>query len=480
MFSASEYPIINTKLIIKFILFMINEKYPIIVSIVAVIVVGVVAFFHFGFLGTNTNVVDLALRVKCDYKSDQGAYQRAIETQNVRICECISDTKIKNTCKDTTLDLKTYSQAVAQFNPSLCNEIKNDNRKQACQTITTSGVKYLSKEDPQYLADIYSLSHNENAIEELSGLLQNNPNNLKNLILLSLAYSGKGLKEQEQGRDQTPYVNKALAIITRAKKLSASNSEVYRAEAYAYEIKPDIFKAIEIYDKAIKLDAKNILAYAGRGHAESMVGILDSALKDFKKAAKLDVDYKNIFIYTNLCRLESSRSDLFKDAVKNCKIVADSKSQDISFRSESSQILATIYLKKGNYSQAEGYLLEAKSLTPQNSNLFVTFSYLYMNMDNYVKAEENAKEAVKLSPTKASARQALSYSLYKQGKFKEAIQEANRGLDLVGDDVSLLTPNKSAMKRNLYYTLANIYNVTSDKENEMKYKKLGDNALLAN
>lgn len=460
---------------------MINEKYPIIVSIVAVVVVGAVAFFHFGFLGTNNaNVGNLNPQVVCDYKSDQGAYQKAVETKNVRICECISDTKIKNTCKDTTMDLKMYTQAIAQFNPSLCNEIKNDSRKQACQTITASGVKYLSKEDPQYLADIYSISHNENAIEELNGLLQKNPNNLKNLILLSLAYSEKGLKEQEQGKDQTPYVEKALTTIVKAKKLSTNNSEVYRAEAYAYEIKPDLPKALSLYDKTIKLDSKNSLAYAGRGHAESMVGLLDNALKDLKKAAELDTNNTNVFVYANLCRLESSRSDLLKDAIRNCKIVANSKSKDISFRSESSQVLATIYIKKGNYQQAESYLLEAKSLTPQNPNLFVAFSYLYINMDNYIKAEKSAKEAIRLSPTKTSAHQALSYSLYKQGKFKEAIQEAKSGLDLVDADVSLLAPNKPAMKKDLYYTLANIYHMTGDKENEMKYKKLGDNAFLAN
>jgi len=103
-----------------------------------------------------------------------------------------------------------------------------------------------------------------------------------------------------------------------------------------------------------------------------------------------------------------------------------------------------------------------------------------MNTGNYVKAEVNAKESIRISSTKADAYQTLAYSLYKQEKYQEAIEKANIGLDLVDNDVSLLEPNKPVMYQDLYYTLANIYNKLGDEANELKYKELGDNALLIN
>lgn len=468
---------------------MQNKKVVITISAIALIAFGAVFYLivqRINEAGKNisqqtkneqTDPSDTLSQVKCNFTNDKDAYQKSIEDQNINICECISDVETKDTCKYTIVDLQMYSQAIAQFDSTLCNEIMEESRKSACLTMVQSGKKYLSEKDPQHLANIYSISHNEEAIGELEKLIQADSTNIANLILLSLAYSEKGLKEQEQGRDQTPYVNKALETIKKAKKLDSNNSEVYRAEGYAYEIKPDIFQAITLYDKAIELDSNNSLAYAGRGHAKSMTGILEGALEDFKKAAKLDTNNENIFIYANLCRLESSRDDLSGDAIKDCKIVVDGGSSDPVFKSESSQILASIYTKNKDYSQARNYLLISKTLTPNDPNLYISFSKLEFAEENYTVAQSQAEKAINLSPTKSASYLALANALYMQEKFNEAIQKAEKGVSLVQNDVSLLDPNKDAMIRDFYYTISHSYKHLGDSANQKKYMDMAESVF---
>ncbi len=461
-----------------------TEKYSIVILVIAIAVVGVVAyvfpsFFNEGQFALN-NIERYLPKVECNYGGDQKTYQAALDNREVGICSCIGEERIKEMCVRVTQDLALYGQAISQSNPDICNEITGEERREACFDMSQSRINYLRENNLQALADDYLFAHSDKAIGELENLIEENPDDSYNLLQLALAYAEKGLSEQEQGNDQAPYVEKALAMIERAKQINPEDSEVYSAEGYVYEIQPNFAKAIESYNRAIELDPNNYSAYAGRGHVNSMIGLLDQALSDLKIAAKLDKDNQDIHIYANLCRLEASRSDLYIDAIKNCQISIESESQDIVFKSEAYQILATIFSKNNDYFQTESYLLKAKTLTPQDPNLFVALANLYMNTGNYVKAEVNAKESIRISSTKADAYQTLAYSLYKQEKYQEAIEKANIGLDLVDNDVSLLEPNKPVMYQDLYYTLANIYNKLGDEANELKYKELGDNALLIN
>ncbi|MFH1183188.1 MAG: hypothetical protein V1690_02920 [Candidatus Moraniibacteriota bacterium] len=422
-----------------------------------------------------TALSEMLPKIECSFSNDQEAYTKAMESSNINACDCVSEETSRGKCKEAILDLNLYNQAIEQYNPDICNEIKEISIKQACATVVESGVNNLKEKDLQFLANVYANAHNSSAIQAYEKLLEAEPNNLGNLLALTLAYAEAGLKEQEQGGNQTLYVEKALAIIEKAKNLDANNAEVYRVEGYVYEIKPDVFKALSLYDKAIELDPNNILAYTGRGHAGSMIGILKKALEDFKKAAELDIDKEHISIYANLCRLESSSEDMLEEAIKNCKIVAaTAKNVNPVFKAEAYQILATIYMQAKNYLEAESYLLKAKSLSPNDPNLYVTLANLAVTQEKYDEAQVNAQKAMELSPTKASLYSAFSYSLYKQEKYAEAINAANKGLSLIDNDVSLLAPNKPALKKDLYYILANIYNRIDDKENEIKFKELGD------
>ena len=412
----------------------------------------------------------------CNYTDDQAAYTDAITTQNINQCSCIKDTTLQDTCKSATMDVSFYTRAIDQLDESLCSKITSTMQKNACISVVKDSITQLQEKDPQYLANMYANTHNEKAIDAYEKLAQTDTENISNYITLALAYAEKGLKEQEQGNDQTPYVEKALQAIEKAKALDTNNAEIYRAEAYANEIKPDYFNAISLYDKAIEIDKNNILAYAGRGHAHRILGILENAINDFTKAAELDTNKDHIFIYTNLCNLEYSRSHN-EDAIKNCKTVTQKKDADPVFQSEAYQIMAMIFTQNKDYTQAKNYLLTAKTLTPQDPNLFVTLAKLNIFEQNYTESESNAKKAIALSPTKATSYLGLSQALYMQEKHDASIQAAQKGLTLVKNDVSLLSPSKPAIERDLYYSIANNYRQQNNTQKQAEYEKKAEDAF---
>ena len=408
----------------------------------------------------------------CTYPDDQAAYTDAITKQNVNQCSCVKDEKLQEMCKFTTMDLTIYSEAVKQFDQKKCENIRDDSRKSACLMITKSGVDYLKENDPQYLVNINANAHNKDAIEGYESLLQSDPNNVKNLISLALAYAENGLKDQEQGKNQDMYVEKALTVIAKAKTIDANNSEVYRIEGYAYEIKPDYDRSLAAYNKSIELSGDNIFAYAGRGHLNRIFGKTDEAIVDFNKAAELDRDKEYAFTYSNLCNLQYSQGNI-EEAVKNCKIVTTKESIDPMFQSEAYQIMAIIFMDRRDYVQARNYLLTAKTLTPDDSNLYVTFARIDLLEKNYSGSEASARKVIELSPTKSMGYLALSHALYMQEKYDASMQAAQKGIELVKDDVSLLVAAKSGVEGDLNYSIANNYRQMGNSVKQSEYEKKG-------
>ena len=416
------------------------------------------------------------VEVQCSKFDDQSAYKNAMENKSLNYCECVKDTQTKEVCFSVVKDLSIYDQALAQANPQLCENIKENTRREACVEVAQTKIDYLKKQDPQTLADIQFLSHNEQVIDTLEDMLKTDDKNIKNLTQLALAYAEKGLKEQEQGGDQSVEVQKAIQIIEKAKKLNPNNSEVYRVEGYIYEIKPDISKSILSYGKAIKLNPQDANAYAGRGHANRILGALNKALEDFEKARELDKDRQNIFIYTNLCTLYKSKGEV-DNALKNCFIVAKAEGVDPVFQSESYQVLGSIYMEKGQYDKSEMYLSRASVLTPNDANLYIEISKLNIKQKQYEMAVENANKAIALSPKKAVAFLMLSQALYMQNKFQDAINASQKGLGVVDGDVSLLVSGKNSVKQNLYNSIADCYRALNNTEKEQEFRILANQTI---
>ncbi len=411
--------------------------------------------------------------LKCNFSSDQEAYEEANKSNNLENCSCIEDKQTAEICKTSVIDTILYTRALDYLDEEFCKDIKTEIHKDACYSVVRDSVNQLKKSDPQRLANIYSTTHNDSAIENFEKIISEGDVNIENYVSLVLSYAEKALKEQEQGRDRNPYLTKALDIIKKAKIIDANNSEVYRAEGYVNEIKPDYESAMNSYNKAIQINPENTLAYAGKGHTARLIGDLSKAVEYFNKAAQLDSEDRYVSIYSNLCTLEFSRSN-YDESLKNCKIVVNKIGTDPTFQSDSYQVMANIFMLKQNFIQANNYLLKAKTLTPNNSNLYILLSKLNILEEKYGQSEENAKKAISLSPTKAIAYLALAQSLYIQEKHQDSIDIAQKGLTLVQDDVSLLVSNKPGVERDLYYSLSNNYRQLGDEGKQKEYEQKGN------
>ncbi|XLQ19870.1 MAG: tetratricopeptide repeat protein [Candidatus Moraniibacteriota bacterium] len=414
--------------------------------------------------------------LECKYENDQKSYKYAIETKDINSCDCIKKEVLKEKCKSATMDASFYERALNQLDESLCDSINSEIQKDACHQVVKSSIEKMEVNNPQYLANIYSKAHNEKAIIEYEKLTETDKENINNYISLALSYAEKGLTQQEQGNNQTPYVDKAFEAIENAKKIDDKNSEVYRVEGYINEIKPDYTQAMLMYDKALEIDNSNMSAHTGKGHTYRIMGVLEGAVEEFNTAAKLDGNRTNIVIYTNLCNLEYSRSN-YEEAIKNCKIVTQMDNADPVFQSEAYQIMASIFIDKKDPQQAKNYLLKAKTITPNDPNLYVAFSEFNFTQENYKEAENDANKAIELSPTKAVSYLKLSYALYMQEKYNEAIEEAQKGIALVKEDVSLLTASKPATERDLNYAIANSYRQLGNTQKEKEYNQKAEDAF---
>ena len=469
---------------------MENKKLGIIIASVAVALFVIVAFIFMYEPARNVFIKPQAVVqhqevtgdlpvLECNYKNGKEAYKDAITKKDVNLCDCVGEEELKNTCKTASMNVMFYDQALKQLDKTLCEKISSDIQKDACHKVVQNSINQFEKENPQYLADTYSNSHNEKAIGEYEKLTEIDKKNIDNYIRLALAYAEKGLNEQEQGNDQTPFVDKAFEAIEEAKKIDNRNSEVYRVEGYINEIKPDYTQAIIMYDKALEIDKNNIAAHTGKGHTYRIIGVLEGAVEEFNVAATLDNDKTNIVIYTNLCNLEYSRSQ-YEEAIKNCKIVLQMENADPVFQSEAYQIMSKIFTDKKDLQQAKNYLLQAKTITPNDPNLFVAFSELNFVEGKYKEAEENAKKAIELSPTKAVSYLKLAYALYMQEKYSEAIKKSQKGITLVKNDVSLLSSIKQAAERDLNYVIANSYRKLGDIQKEQEYNQIAEDVFKNN
>ncbi len=406
----------------------------------------------------------------CNFSSDEEASKKALEEKNISACLCIKDEQAKFRCQEDAQNAAYYAQARAQFDEKFCEMIKNNSQlKSICESVVASGIEYLKKQDPEYLANIYLQSGNyDGSIAILQG-----SEKVSSMLSLALSYAGKALYEHKEAE----LIPKAQSLIEKAKTLEPNNPEVYRAEGYIYEVKPDLIKAIESYDKALGINTNYLLALTGRAHTYNLMGDLNKALEDFKKAAELDKNQEQIVIYSNLCRLQTSRDDLWEEGIKNCQTVLASSLAGTPQKGDANQIIADAYIRKERYTEASAYLENARAFAPNDPNLLISFANLYIAKKDYPKAKESAQKAIDIDPLKTVAYRALAYAFLMEKDYTQAEAKALKGLEVINKDPSLLVPNKPYFIKQLNYTLADVFAAKGDKEKEMQYREAGDQAM---
>ena len=98
----------------------------------------------------------------------------------------------------------------------------------------------------------------------------------------------------------------------------------------------------------------------------------------------------------------------------------------------------------------------------------------------YVQSENDAKKAIELSPSKAMGYLILSQALYMQEKYNEAITQAQKGIKLVENDVSLLSAVKLSVVSSLNYSIANNYRELGNFQKQQEYEQKAKEARNIN
>ncbi len=451
--------------------------------VVVVILIIAIAAVVINNLGTHNTapVVDSSQKAKktasgllCPQGSE-AILAQTLESTDEEYCTCEDDEYAAELCSITLTDALLYQNAISQLDERLCEDIAVLSRKDACVTLVQNN---LATTDATIIAEIRLQNNDLRSIDSYEKILAENPEDVETLLSLAFTNAEAGLREQEHGGNQVPFVEKALTYIAEAKNLDAGSARVYEVEGYAYEILPDIDLAFASYNQAIKINPQSIDAYVGRGHAANLQGYLDAALNDFLKAKSIDVNQKHPAVYAHLCRLQSTRSDMYDEAKNNCLVLLSIEQAGALNKSEAYQILANIARQQGDIEKVVKYHKEAQLLTPNDPNLLTALADYEIGQKNYKEAEAYARDAIEVAAAKAVPYLSLSYSLYQQERFAEAIVEADKGVSLIDGDVSLLVSSKDAFRREFYYTLANIYFYTGEKEKELEYKALGDKLAI--
>lgn len=404
--------------------------------------------------------------------NQENARIKAIADRTPFLCQCLKEAAQIEACQLQVNNAILKDQALNNYEPEKCQDISDEAMRTSCKNIAQAGLDSIKKSDPIALAGTYvNNGQPDKAVQELEALSDTRRGKAGNLNL-AIAYGNLTLADHNASR-----LAKADKIVADMLSADGKDLEALRVKAFLKEAEGDFEEAIIIYNQALDIDPAYIPALVGRGHAYSGVGDLPKALADFQKAAELDKDKKNMQIYAQLCRIEASRKDLMPDAVKNCQLVLNSKQPIYQMKADSALIMADIYMLANRDPEARSFIDAAAGYHPNDPDARIYLGKYFNRTQDFGQAEAAARKAADMDPQKAFALDVLAYSLYQQGKYEEAIVAANKELEMIDQDISILASARPAVKRNAYYILANIYNAQGDKENEMKYKQMAEDAF---
>ncbi|PLX28058.1 hypothetical protein C0583_02395 [Candidatus Parcubacteria bacterium] len=436
----------------------------------AVIALGVLAFFVFKNDNSDQNANQSISQIQKKIPSDSDNFASAVYSKNIDDCDKIKSEKMKENCKQAITDIHYYNQALATLDESFCEAISVADQISACLLALRSKEAYLRENYPDELEAIYIRNKNLNRIELLTEKTEADASDIDSFLSLALAYAEKALNDQAMGGSQDEYVEKAFEAVASAEQLDPENSEVFRVKAYIYEIEPHYENAKDNYTKAIELDSENFKAYAGRGHSNRMLGLLDNAVEDLETASELDDTDKHSFIYSNLCNLYVSKGE-FEKAKLNCQKVISNESSDSGEKMNAYRVLSSIDLRNMNLIGARENLEEALLMAPMEASLYVAFSKLSIYEKDYDSSVDYARKAVDINTNQAGNHLTLAQALYMQEKYEESIGEAERAIELVSSDVSILLPEKESLLISSYYQISFDYREMGDSSKQAEYEE---------
>ena len=221
----------------------------------------------------------------------------------------------------------------------------------------------------------------------------------------------------------SPQIHLRLAIaLLKQNQLSQAADELKLAIKY-YETQTSLPD-----QEASFIEAHTLLALV-----YSLQGKLDEANAEYEAALRgaLAIDPQNIRIHKSLARVYL-RKNKFSDAEKTYKFILDLAPSDF----EAHFFLGTIYEEQGKRYEAIEELKAALKLNPEYPDALNSLGYLYAEESiNLKEAEEIVKKALVYQPNNGAYIDSLGWIYFKQGKYKQAIQELEQAVQFLPDPV---------------------------------------------
>jgi tetratricopeptide (TPR) repeat protein len=190
---------------------------------------------------------------------------------------------------------------------------------------------------------------------------------------------------------------------------------------------PEFEKALEIYDKWHSKPL-GVGYYLGLGLAYHKTELYKKERKLYKKAEQDFPDYPSLIYRQAVLALYEGKTKEANDYIEKFKSI--SKDNSVSEANISSD-LATMYNEADLLNEAEAYYRKVLSFEPKNQARMNSLAYFLIDKDRNINEGLQLVDTVlKLSPDNYSYLHTKGWGLYKQDKYKEALDILQKSWDL--------------------------------------------------
>lgn len=184
--------------------------------------------------------------------------------------------------------------------------------------------------------------------------------------------------------------------------------------------------ALREFLKAEQLDPKDVRLQNDLGLVLLALGRAEEARDHFKKALELDPKYADARNNLGSAYLVLEQWD---EAISHFEALRSNLIYSTPYNPLSG--LGYAYFRKGDYSQAVKYYLEAVELSPNFAIGWRGLGRVYLAQGRVKKAEKALEQAVKIAPQFAEAFFDLSNAYYRQGKRAEGAKARKKVCEIL-------------------------------------------------
>jgi tetratricopeptide (TPR) repeat protein len=194
--------------------------------------------------------------------------------------------------------------------------------------------------------------------------------------------------------------------------------EVLYYRGFALDVAGDYAAALVNYAEALKRRPGDTSLLLAQGQAYLDAGRGDEAKASF--AAALAGSPENSAALTGLAYLDLATGDLAAAEDKLTRAVASDGSNALAL-----SYLGLVEMQRKDFAAARGHLERAVELEPNNLTANYNLAAILFMQKEYGAAEQRYRAVLERKPTDAEARYYLALSLEAQGRYREALAEAD-------------------------------------------------------